>query len=217
MVRGVFAFALVSLTLAGCGWTLLDHQPEFPIRPNVAPASYRLDLEASAVQYRGNNNPTYAEALEVRNAVGELLRSRARTTGPDKRPAPPARFRALIDLSRTVWPLSWTIVCMDLQPLGCPTGQAHATAMIELQVGSDIYVGRGTGSGLGGLYYNAFTGTPSALEEAIETAISSLTLAGRVPQPPVWSYPGTPSDAIFPLAPYGPGAGVPEAAGGGIQ
>jgi len=203
------AIALLSLELVGCGWTLHAHQPDYPIRPGTAPAFYRLDLEASSVEYRGNNQPTYAEAIEVRHAVGELLRARARTVGPDRRPAPAARFRAALEVSRTVWPLSWTIVCADLQPFGCPTGQASATATIEVQVGSDMYLGRGTGSAVGGLYYNAFTGVPSAIEKAFEAAIEALSFIGRIREQPLLLY-GPPA------MPDVPATGAPQSTGGGI-
>jgi hypothetical protein len=203
------AIALLALELVGCGWTLRAHQPDYPIRAGALPAFYRLDLEASSVEYRGNNEPVHAEALEVRNAVGELLRARARTVGPDRRPAPAARFRAVLEVSRTVWPLSWTIVCADLQPFGCPTGQAHATATIEVQVGSDMYLGRGTGSAIGGLYYNAFTGVPSAIEEAFEEAIEALSFVGRISEQPLLPYGPPAMPAVLPN-------GAPRSMGGGI-
>jgi hypothetical protein len=100
--------------------------------------------------------------------------------------------------------------------LGCPTGHAHATAQIELQVGTDIYVGRGTGTGLGGLYYNAFTGTPSAIEEALETAIYGLTLAGHTSQPLFLPYGPSPPNSPLPFSPDGPGAGTRPFGAGGI-
>jgi hypothetical protein len=194
-LRLLFVFFLLC---ASCGWGIRDHLPDSPIRPSTPPVYYRLDTEASAVEYRGNNAPSFAEALEVRDAIGELLRGRARAFTPDRRPAPPARFRAVVEVLRTVWPYSWTIACMDLQVVGCPTGSAEATVSIELQVGNAIYVGRGGGSSIGGLYYNGFTGTPRAIGKALEAAVESLTYGGvlSVPNPS----PPAPLDNNLPSA-----------------
>jgi hypothetical protein len=172
--------ASVLLIASGCGWAVVDHLPDLPVRPGTPPAFYRLDIEASTVEYVGNNTPTDAEALEVRNAVAEILETRAYAVAHDRASAPPARFKAVVQVRRVVWPQSWTIACVDLQVVGCPTGSADVTAQLELQVGNDLYVGRGSGSGVGGLYYNKYSGTPKALAQAIESAVETLTLVGSV-------------------------------------
>lgn len=130
-----------------------------------------LDLEASSIEYVGNNSPDLADAAELKSVIGNVLN--ARTEKGSGQPEP-ARFRARYNVARHVWPISWTIICIDLQLLGCPTGGANVTAEIDLQIGNQFFHGSGNGSALGGLYYNGVTGTPAALAEATEQAMSSL-------------------------------------------
>jgi hypothetical protein len=209
------AIVTLSLALVGCGWSLRAHEPDYPVSPDSSPLFYRLDLAASSVVYRGNNGPSHAEALEVKEAVGNLFRARGRTVGQDRRPAPPARFRAFVDVDRSVWPLSWTAVCIVTQIYGCPTGQASATVWIELQVGREMYRGKGSSSALGGLYYNAYDGTPAAIARALKAAIEGLTLAGTIFQPPVPPEIPSPPNPRLPPAGDAPKPSALHLEGGG--
>ena len=173
--------ALLALA-SGCGWSIRHHIDDSLVVRSVPPA-YRLDVEASSVEYLGNRQPTDADALDAREVIGEILRANARPERPGAPKSPPARFRAKLEIIKVVWPEGWTPWCLDLQLVGCPTGTADATAQIEVQIGNDLYWGRGAGTGYGGLYYNAFSGAPSALAEAIQVAIGNLTPVGRIVRP----------------------------------
>jgi hypothetical protein len=198
-----FLLALLLCTGVGCGWSIQDHLPDEPVLPDRPPMFYRLDVEASSVEYRGNNSPETTDAVEVRDAVAELLQTRARPVMRNREPSPPARFRAVVDLIRTVWPYSWTIACIDLQVVGCPTGWADGEVRLELQVGDQLYAGSGKFFSVGGIYYNGATGTPRAIGKALEAAVASLHHTGAVaaaprafptsPVPPPTPLPATPA------------------------
>jgi hypothetical protein len=176
-LSGLLLLAGVS---AGCGWSVKEHLPDEPLGVGVAPAAYRLDVTASSLEYQGDDAPSFTEAWEVRDALGDLLRARAHTVDANGRPAPAARFRAAVNVKRNLWPRTWYVLCIDLQVLGCPTGSSEAALDLQLQVGDRLYVGRGAGSSVGGLYYNRFAGVPSAIAQAMAAAVGSLTYAGRI-------------------------------------
>jgi len=187
---GHWLLVLSIALFSGCGWGVKENLPDEPLRVGVEPAFYQLDLEASSVEYRGDNEPSFLEAWEVRDALGDLLRARAHTVDQNRRAAPPARFRAVVDVKRNLWPRTWFVLCIDLQVAGCPTGTSEATVELQLEVGGKVYAGKGAGSAFGGLYYNKFSGVPKAIAEAMVSAVSELT------------YTGTPAGA-------GAGQGVP--------
>lgn len=169
--------------VSGCGWSVKNHLPDEPIRVGAPPAAYRLDLEASSVEYRGDNSPSFMEAWEVRDALGDLLRARAYTVDENRRPAPPARFRATVDVKRNLWPRTWFVLCLDLQVAGCPTGTSEATVDLQLQVGDKLYAGKGESWSVGGLYYYRFSGVPRAIGQAMAAAVNGLTYLGRIAVP----------------------------------
>ena len=183
--KAIMAAGASALFAWGCSFSVRDYCDPRPIQPGRPPASYLVDVEASSVEFIGNHEPTDDEARDLRNLTADILRARALTSAPGQARALPARFHAIYQVERVVWPWSWTIFCIDLQLLGCPTGKADATAQLEFQVGNDIYVGKGSGSAYGGLYYNAFSGTPQALATAIESAVEKLQFVTRlVPSSP---------------------------------
>jgi len=177
--RRLVRATLVALFVSGCGFTIRENLSQYPINPGLPPDSYVVDLEASSVEYVGNNGPSGMEALEVRGVMGQLLQDRVRSKSRGRQPVP-ARFRLRMQVSRQVWPLSWSFFCIDLQVLGCPTGYAEASSQLELQVGNEVYIGRGAGTGYGGLYYNGFSGAPKAIALAMQSAVGNLSLAGTV-------------------------------------
>jgi hypothetical protein len=177
--HGILCATLVVLLVSGCGFTIRENLSQYPINPGLPPDSYVVDLEASSVEYVGNNGPSEMDAIEVRGNMGQLLENRVRSRSRGHQPTP-ARFRLRVQVSRQVWPLSWSFFCIDLQVLGCPTGYAEASSQLELQVGNEIYIGRGAASAYGGLYYNAFSGTPKAVALAMQSAVGNLSLAGTL-------------------------------------
>jgi hypothetical protein len=179
--RGSHALCLLALLVSGCGFSIQENLNPFPINQGNPPNSYALDVEASSVEYVGNDGPSVMDAVEVRAVMAQVLRARV-VPRRDGQTPPPARFRLLLNVQREVWPGSWFALCIDLQVLGCPTGHAAVSSQLEIQVGNEFYVGNGYGSGYGGLYYNGFNGVPKAVALAIQSAVSTLSPAMPVGQ-----------------------------------
>ena len=184
---GLLLLALASGT-TGCGASIAEHVGHTWFTPPKGMPSFQVDANASLVEYDGNNSPETSDATELRDIIANQLRERLGRGVPGAE-IQFARFRAKYRVTRQVWPLTWWILCVDLQPFGCPTGEASVESEIVLQVGSSLYRGQGRGSGYGGLYYGYFSGTPTALAEATEKAIEHLTYEGNVGSPAAPSTP----------------------------
>jgi hypothetical protein len=184
-----FAILLLVCGAAGCGASMAEQMGHSWFSPPRGLPSFEVDLNASSVEYDGNNSPEVADAAELRAVVASQLRERLghALAGPDVQSA---RFRAKYRVSRQVWPLTWWIFCFDLQIFGCPTGQATVDTAIDLQVGSLLYRGQGKGYAVGGLYYGRLTGTAGALAEATEDALRHLAYVGMVGGPTTGSSNG---------------------------
>jgi hypothetical protein len=143
---------------------------------------FEVDVNASSVEYDGNNSPDTSDVTELRNIVADQLRERLSdaVSGGDVQFA---RFRAKYRVTRRVWPITWWILCVDTQFFGCPTGHANVNTEIDLQVGNLLYRGQGEEFAVGGFYYGRFTGTPAALAKATENALQNLTYLGMVSGP----------------------------------
>ena len=166
MVLSIGIAAAMSVA-SGCSTTVMDSlNKAAPSGLSGEIPPFKLDSRASMVVYEGNVSPTEADAHEVRNALALLLHTRYGRGG-----GTPARFRLRVHVSYWWWVF---ILCVDTQIVGCPTGYTSAHTTLELQVGDQVFVGHGQGSGYGGLYYNKLTGIDSAVGEAIGNAVASL-------------------------------------------
>jgi hypothetical protein len=159
--------AAVVLTASGCNPTLMQNL--FQAAPRAISGEvppFKLDTGASMVIYEGNDSPNEADAADARTALANLIQTRYGRGG-----VTPARFRLRVHVSYWWWVF---VLCVDTQIIGCPTGYTSARATLELQVGDQLFVGHGQGSGYGGLYYNKLTGIDSALGDAIGDAVRNL-------------------------------------------
>ena len=159
--------AVVSVA-SGCNPTLMEQlKKTAPYRISGEIPPFKLDSRASMVVYEGNVSPDEGDADEVRAALTSMLQTRYGQRG-----VTPARFRLRVHVNYWWWVF---ILCIDTQVLGCPTGYTSARTAIELQVGDQMFIGHGEGSGYGGLYYNKLTGIDSAVGEAIADAVGNLS------------------------------------------
>lgn len=172
MTIGRFMLLSVGLAAAvllssGCNATVMDSlNKAAPNRLSGEIPPFRLDSSASMVVYEGNVSPDESDADDVRSALTNLIQSRYGHGG-----VTPARFRLRVHANYWWWVF---ILCVDTQLLGCPTGYTSARTTLELQVGDQMFIGHGQGSGYGGLYYNKLTGIDSAVGEAVGDAVRNL-------------------------------------------
>ncbi len=179
-MQGTCLLALVLIWGSiGCGASMAEQMGHSWFTPPKGLPAFDVDVRASSVEYDGNNSPEMSDATELRDVIATQLRERLgrAVSGPD---AQSARFRARYRVTRQVWPLTWWVLCVDLQLVGCPTGQASVDTEIDFQVGNFLYRGHGSGFAVGGLYYGRLTGTLGALAEATEDALRHLAYLGTV-------------------------------------